>query len=106
MDLCGGRQDAQSGPAGLQRGSGLAILHLQVQVEQQQTYELLHLVNGEVAAGTHGGAGAERHQVVPELLAILVEVRLLSAVLHETVELKPLRKQAEAKKDYNARKQY
>lgn len=81
-----GQQDAHSGSAGVQGGSGLTFLQLQVEVEQQETQELLDLVDGEVSSGTHGGAGAERHAVVLQLLAVLVEVRLLSAVLDVAVE--------------------
>lgn len=84
--VCGGQQDAQSGSAGVHSSSGLTLLQLQVEVEQQETQELFNLVDGEVSSGTHGGAGAERHAVILQLLTVLVEVSLLSAVLDVAVE--------------------
>lgn len=85
-DVCSGQQDAESGSAGVQSRSALTVLQLKVKVEQQQTQELFDLVDGEVASGTLGGTRAERHAVILQLLSVLVEVRLLSAVLYEAVE--------------------
>lgn len=84
--VCGGQQDAQSGSAGVHGGSGLTLLQLQVEIEQQDAQELFDLVDGEVSSGTHGGAGPERHAVILQLLTVLVEVCLLSAVLDVAVE--------------------
>lgn len=84
--VCGGQEDSQSGSATVHSDSGLTLHQLQVEVEQQQTQELFDLVHSKVSSGTHGGAGAERHAVIPQPLAVLVEVRLLSAVLDVTVE--------------------
>lgn len=84
--VCGGQEDAQSGSATVHGDSGLTLHQLQVEVEQQQTQELFDLIHSKVSSGTHGGAGAERHTVIPQPLAVLVEVRLLSAVLDVTVE--------------------
>lgn len=89
-DVCAGGQDAESSSAGVQGGSGLALLQLQLEVEQQQTQELLDLVDGKVSTWTHAGARAERHQVVLQLLAVLIEVCLLHTVLHEAVEAERL----------------
>lgn len=79
----GGQQDPQSGSTGVQRGPGLPVLQLQVHTEQQHAQELLDLVNGEEPSGTPGGPGAERHEVIPEPLAVFVEVSLLHAVLQK-----------------------
>ncbi len=84
--VCGGQQNAQSGSAGVHSGSGLTVLQLQVEVEQQETQELFDLVDGEVSSGTHGGAGAEWHAVILQLLTVFVEACLLSAVLDVAVE--------------------
>lgn len=85
-DVCGGLHDAEAGSVGVPGRSGLTFHQLKVEVEQQQTQELFDPVDGEVASGTLGGAGAERHAVILQLLSVFVEVRLLFAVLHETVE--------------------
>lgn len=79
-------QNSESSPAGVHCGPGLTRLQLQVEVEQHETQELFDLVEGEVAAGTHGRPGPERHQVILQPLAVLEEARLAGIVLDVAVE--------------------
>lgn len=88
MDLGRWEQNSKSSPAGVHSGPGLTRLQFQVEVEQHETQELFDLIDGEVAAGTHGRTGAERHQVIFQPLAALKEAPF--AVLDVTVELERL----------------
>lgn len=83
-------QNSKSSPAGVHSGPGLTRLQFQVEVEQHETQELFDLIDGEVAAGTHGRTGPERHQVIFQPLPVLEEAHSADTVLDVTVELERL----------------
>lgn len=89
MDVGRWGQNSKSSPAGVHRGPGLTRLQFQVEVEQHEAQELFDLVDGEVAAGTHGRTGTEGHQVIFQPLTVLKEARF-EIVLDVTVELERL----------------
>lgn len=90
MDVGRWEQNSKSSPAGVHSGPGLTRLQFQVEVEQHETQELFDLIDGEVAARTHGRTGTERHQVIFQPLTVLKEAHSAEIVLDVTVELERL----------------
>jgi hypothetical protein len=58
---------------------------LEVEVVDHDSDEELEFVACEEAAGAHAGAAAERHEMVSQLAALVVELLLLGALLEARV---------------------
>lgn len=87
LDVCGREQDTQASTARVQGTRLLPLHHLHVKMKQQQRQELLYLIHSKVPSWALSGARAERHAVVLQLLAVLIEVCLFLSVFDVSVKL-------------------